>query len=179
MGIINLPQPAKLIAGLLVSGPDKFMDQVNERLAERFGPIEKISNIILFDKSDYYKKEMGTPLYRYFLSLTPLYPPEALPDAKIATNEIESRFLNEEGGRNVNIDPGILTLQNLVLATTKNYTHRIYLGKGIFADLTLIYQKGAYHPLPWTYPDYREEATRTFFSEVRGIYKEQLKGHHL
>jgi hypothetical protein len=178
MGITNLPQPAKLIAGLLVSNPDKFMDQVNKRLVELFGPIEKITKRIPFDKSNYYEKEMGTSLFRYFLSFEALVPPDKLPGIKLKTNEIESELLNEHGGRSVNIDPGILTLQNLVLATTKNYTHRIYLGKGIYADLTLIFQKGAYRPLPWTYPDYREEATRTFFSEVREIYKEQLKGLH-
>ncbi len=178
MGIIKPPQPAKLIAGLLLAEPGKTRQPLLERLSKRFGPIDAISKEQLFEKSTYYHEEMGAPLFRVFLSFASLVPPETLPEIKLATNELETDFLNARGGRKVNIDPGILTLQNLVLATTKNYTHRIYLGQGIYADLTLIFQKGGYQSLPWTYPDYRDEETRRFFFEVREIYKKQLKGRH-
>lgn len=176
MGLTSPPTPAKLIAGLLVFKPEENRERVLNRLETQFGPIDKVTGGHIFDKSTYYEKEMGRPLFRYFISFSTLVPPDSLPGIKLKTNEIESEFLNERGGRGVNIDPGILTLQNLVLATTKNYTHRIYLGRGIYADLTLIFQKGGYQPLPWTYPDYRVEETRDFFLAVREIYKNQMKG---
>ncbi len=175
MGAITLPPPAKLIAGILIHHPEERWDPLRQRLTASLGPIEDVKEMGIFTKTRYYEKEMGTPLYRYFLSFAPLVRPETLPHIKYATNAIEAAFLNEQGGRTVNIDPGILTLQNLILATTKNYTHRIYLDKGIFADLTLIFQKGEFQPLPWTYPDYRDAASRAFFLEVRNRYKIQLK----
>ncbi len=176
MGIAGLPKHVKLISGILISKPEDTRDKLFHTLSETFGPIDQKMIYGHFDKTDYYKKEMGTPLYRYYLSFTSLVPPEKLPGIKLKTNAIETTFLNDHGGRQVNIDPGILTLQNLVLATTKNYTHRIYLGKGIYGDLTLIFQKGEYVPLPWTYPDYREKKVRAFFLEIRNRYKDQLKG---
>ncbi|RTZ91466.1 MAG: DUF4416 domain-containing protein [Deltaproteobacteria bacterium] len=178
MGVITPPKPVKLIAGLLIARHEEILGNLLRRLSEEFGPIEKTSDGYIFDKSDYYKKEMGTPLYRIFISFANLVPPETLPEIKQSTNAIESEFPNDHGGRMANVDPGHLTLQNLVLATTKNYTHRIYLREGIFGDLTLIFQEGAYRPLPWTYPDYRDETARAFFLEVRNIYREQLKGIH-
>ncbi len=176
MGLITPPRPVKLIAGLLIFRPEENKERLFQRLAERFGPIDKATSGRGFEETDYYEKEMGAPLMRYFIAFARLVFPDALPDVKRATNDLENEFSNGRGGRAVNIDPGILTLQNLVLATTKNFTHRIYLGKGIYADLTLIFQKGAYHPLPWTYPDYRNGQTRAFFLEVRETYKDQLKG---
>ncbi len=175
MGIATPPQPAKLIAGILLAAPDETKAPLFSLLEEKFGPIDRATPLAPFDKTTYYDREMGHPIYRVFLSFEPLVDPGTLPDIKRASNTLESAFLNEEGGRRVNIDPGLLTLQNLVLATTKNYTHRIYLGKGIYGDLTLIFRKGAYQSLPWTYPDYRDIETRNFLLEVREIYKAQLK----
>ena len=176
MGLITPPKPAKLIAGLLIHRPENNRERLFKRLSEQFGPIDETAGGHIFDKTDYYEKEMGAPLHRYFISFEQLVPPDALPEIKLATNQMELEFLNEHGGRAVNIDPGILTLQNFVLATTKNYTHRIYLGQGIYADLTLIFQKGKYQSLPWTYPDYRDEETHDFLLAVREIYKNQIKG---
>ncbi len=175
MGIAAPPPPAKLIMGLLLRDPEETRPLVFQELETIYGTTDHVTGITRFDKTDYYTREMGDPLYRLFISFHALVAPASLPDIKLATNDVESRFLHPEGGRRVNIDPGILTLQNLVLATTKNYSHRIYLGKGIYGDLTLLFQKGSYQPLPWTYPDYRDKTTRRFLFEVREIYKHQLR----
>jgi len=175
MGVVTFPPPSKLVMGLLLSEPEEIESFVIQKLEASFGPMDHTSDISRFDKTDYYTREMGQPLYRLFVSFRDLVSTGSLPEIKHATNEIENQFLHARGGRRANIDPGILTLQNLVLATTKNYTHRLYLGKGIYGDLTLIFQKGTYQPLPWTYPDYRDETTRRFLFEVREIYKNQLR----
>jgi hypothetical protein len=101
--------------------------------------------------------------------------PESLPDIKLRTNEIETSLLGD-GKRRVNIDPGLLSQERFVLATGKNFTHRVYLRAGIHADLTLVYQKGAYSPLPWTYPDYREPEFLHYLKVLRKKLKFQLDG---
>jgi hypothetical protein len=92
---------------------------------------------------------------------------------KIRTNELERMFVRE-GKRAVNIDPGYICMERLVLATGKNYTHRIHLAKGIYADLTLVFHKGSFRPLAWTYRDYAEEGLIVQFNEIRASYKAQL-----
>jgi hypothetical protein len=79
------------------------------------------------------------------------------------------------GRREANIDPGYLLLERLVLATGKNFSHRIYVGRGIYADLTLIYQRGAYRALPWTYPDYAGAPLGRFLAAVRRKYAVDLR----
>ena len=175
MGIITSPPPAKLIAGLLLRDPKELKEPLFRELERAYGPTDYASDMYLFNKTDYYAREMGSPLYRLFISFVPLVEPDSLPRIKHVSNGIEGMFQNEMGGRRINIDPGLLTLQNLVLATTKNYTHRLYLGDGIYGDLTLMFQGGTYHPLPWTYPDYRDESTRHFLYKVRETYKAQLR----
>jgi hypothetical protein len=90
------------------------------------------------------------------------------------TNAIEVKYRNEEGGRTVNIDPGLLSLSSLILASTKNYAHRIYLGQGIYAEITLIYKNHRFNALDWTYPDYQEDSALEFFQRARAILQEQL-----
>ncbi len=164
-----------MVAGVLLANPPETKAPLFTLLERAFGPIDRSTAPALFDKTDYYSREMGSPLFRVFISFAPLVDPGALPEIKRSTNAMEAILLNEKGGRRVNIDPGLLTLQNFVLATTKNYSHRIYLSEGIYGDLTLIFQNGQYRPLPWTYPDYRDEATRRFLRAVRETYKAQLK----
>jgi hypothetical protein len=144
------------------------------RLENLFGPVDLVSSWLPFDFTDYYEKEMGRPLYRRLLAFKHLIDQEQLPDIKHQTNAIESD-LAREGRREVNIDPGYLLYERFVLATGKNYSHRIYVGQGIYADLTLIFQKGAYRPLPWTYPDYADAPMADFLMEVRHKYGEDIK----
>ena len=128
-----------------------------------------------FTYTAYYDDEMGRAIRRQTASFLNLVAPESLPDIKLRTNEIETSLLSD-GKRQVNIDPGLLGPERFVLATGKNFTHRVYLRDGIYADLTLVYQKGAYRPLPWTYPDYREPEFLHYLEVLRKKLKFQLDG---
>ncbi len=117
---------------------------------------------------------MGKNLSRYFLLFAPLASRGQLPEVKLRTNEIEARHARQ-GNRTVNIDPGYIALEQIVLATTKGFAHRLYLGNGIFGDLTLMFENGSYHGLPWTYPDYRSEEIIALCTRWRQRYKESLR----
>ncbi|MGD8369391.1 MAG: DUF4416 family protein [Desulfobacterales bacterium] len=174
MSIPQKPKPARLIIGVMMMDTS-LMEETAADLEERYGPADRVSPWFAFDFTDYYDKEMGTPLKRRLISFQRLIGQETLPEVKLATNEIEMR-LSVGGRRRVNIDPGYLTLERFVLATGKNFTHRIYLGRGIYADLTLLYTGGRFVPLEWTYPDYATEPIRTFLAEARERYRVDLRG---
>lgn len=137
------------------------------------GATEEMTPTVPFLYSDYYKREMGD-LSRCFVIFSELRSREDLVDAKLKTNALEED-MSVSGRRRVNIDPGYLALEHIVLATTKGYSHRLYLGRGIFGDLTLIFHDGGYKPLEWTYPDYGSEETTQMFNRWRQQYKEQLR----
>ena len=167
------PEPVKLVSSIF-SANNIFIDKVIAEMSEVFSPIDRVSGELVFDRTRYYEKEMGWPLYRRFVSFEELVPAERLVDVKLSTNKLERQYtLN--GKRQVNIDPGFLSHERVILATGKNYVHRIYLSKGIYADLTLLYKKGGYSYLEWTYPDYRNEDVIDFFNQVREIYAHQIK----
>jgi hypothetical protein len=143
------------------------LQRIHSRLETLFGPVEDQSQSVLFESySAYYTQEMGNNINRCFWSFENPYPRGGLHEAKLTTNRLESVFL-KGNKRTINLDPGLLTLSSLILATTRPRYHRIYLSKGIYAELTLIYREKEFQPLPWTYPDYREEWTRNFFLESR------------
>ena len=167
------PEPAKLVIGCFTK--DKgILGDVARKLSEAFGPPDMISPWLAFEHTDYYTPEMGAPLFRRLFGFCELIQQDSLPDIKLLTNELEGRF-SREGKRLVNIDPGYLLAERFVLATGKNYTHRIYLKEGIYADLTLIYQKGRFSPLDWTYPDYAGDAIIRFLWSVRARYLYQAR----
>jgi len=166
------PEDVKLIISIFSPYKELIEKVLEEELRNRFGDWDWISPELFFDKSRYYEKEMGWPLYRRFVSFKKLIRPDSLVFIKLYTNEIEERY-SEQGKRKINIDPGYISLERLVLATGKNYAHRIYLSHGIYADLTLIYRGKSFVPLEWTYPDYKEMIP--LFNEVREIYKKQLR----
>lgn len=160
------PPPAKLIVGLLFRTVDVQL-RVLELLSEHYGTMDLLTEPIPFSFTTYYEREMGPGLLRQVAGFEDLVNPADLPDIKLATNQIELE-LSVQGKRTVNVDPGILTEERLILASGKNFTHRIYLRSGIYADLTLIYQKGAYRPLEWTYADYREPTLLQFLKAAKG-----------
>jgi len=167
------PKPAKLIAGFFLK--DKTLAEgVVRGLQECLGPVEMISGWIDFDFTTYYHKEMGSPLSRRLVVFKSLVAQTGLADVKLATNRLESSY-GRKGRRRVNIDPGYLLPERFVLATGKNFTHRIYVGQRIYADLTLIFQKGAFRTLPWTYPDYADRSLIDFLTLVRNKYMLDLK----
>jgi hypothetical protein len=165
MSLPKEPPAAKLIAGLLFSDFE-VRDRALEILFERFGPPDFLMAAQPFTYTAYYDREMGANLVRQTCSFLNLVRPESLPDVKLFTNQLEGQ-LSRDGKRRINIDPGILSAERLVLATGKNYIHRIYLRDGIFADLTLLYEQGAYQRLPWTYPDYQEASLLHFLKVLR------------
>jgi hypothetical protein len=162
--------PEKLVLAILVGAVDA--GEVLAVLCEQFGPEDHRSRDIPFDFTRYYEKEMGSPLYRLFVSFQRLVNPATLADIKNTTNTVEDSF-RREGRRTVNLDPGLLSLSRFVLATTKESAHRISLHSGIYAEVTLLYKRGSFRALEWTYPDYRSAAYREELSTIRALYKAQ------
>lgn len=173
MGTIRKPLPVKLISGFIFK-EDKPLLRAESALKKKFGDFDFQSPVLDFTQTAYYQDEFGRPLKRKFVSFSRLVMPQQLPAIKAFTNKIEA-VLKTAGRRTVNIDPGYLDLAKLVLASTKDYVHRVYLGKGIFAEMTLFYEKGAFHPWKWTYPDYRTSEYARIFDAIRTIYAAQLK----
>lgn len=168
------PKPVKLFAGLLSSGKN-LLATVEEELTVLFGPIEVRTDVIPWNVSHYYETEMGANLLRRFVSFARPISPEALPDIKLRTRTIEQRHCGDAGDRRINIDPGYLDVGKVVLASTKSAGHRIYLQRGIYAEMTLLYHDGAFRPFVYTYADYLWPATTAFLTQVRTRYLEQLK----
>lgn len=173
MGKIEAPKQAKLVIGFITSD-GHLLHQVEDALAGRYGEVDFESEILPFDFTQYYTPEMGEGLFRRFVTFRPLIPREFLVKIKRETNDIEEQFA-VEGRRRINIDPGYICAEHLILATTKGYTHRPYLGEGIHADLTLIYRDGEFRPLEWTYPDYASPAIREIMQGIRERYRQELK----
>jgi len=157
----------KLICGIIWNERCN-VQKVNQELESSFSPIDYQSKEIKFNFTTYYEKEMGPNLKRKWVSFKLLIDGSELREIKLQTQQIEKKFSSKEGKRNVNLDPGYLSLSNLVLATTKNYAHRIYLGKGIYGEVTLIYKNHTFTPLTWTYPDYKENIQ--IFNQIRTLF---------
>jgi len=173
MGKTTQFEAKKLIIGI-ITVPDVEAGDIEKVLVDRFGPVDYRSRILPFDFTDYYRGEMGGDLLRYFLSFAEHVDPAELPAIKHATNEIEER-LSVSGNRRVNLDPGLLDLSRLILATTKDNAHRIPLRNGIYGEITLMYRKKDFVSLDWTYPDYRSEEYREILRNIREKYREDLK----
>jgi len=174
VGTIAYPPPVKLIAGLL-SADLGTLEKARAALAEEFGTIDLVSEPAPFEHTSYYAAEMGEHLKRQYVSFARLIRRESLAAIKRRTNELETLMANPSTRRRrVNVDSGYVALEQMTLATTKSRDHRLYLGDGIYAELTYRYRGGSYRPLEWTYPDYREESTINFFNTVRERLRRQL-----
>lgn len=175
MGKIKDPFPVKLIVGLIFRD-EEVLKITKEKLIKRFGKIDFESQLFPFNFTTYYEKEMGKDLKRQFLSFEPLMKIENLPKIKIDTNELEKGFyLSNTDDRRINIDPGYIAPEKLILATTKNYDHRPYLHNGIYAELTYRFYKGSFRNFEWTYPGYKSPESIEIFNEIRKIYMKRLK----
>ena len=168
--------PAKLICGIIAS-KDRYFKSAEERLVELYGPLDLSSPLFEFVFTDYYEKEMGQNLKRRFLSFANLISPEELSEIKIQTNALEQEIKEEmkTGQRVVNLDPGYLTSSALIMATAKDFAHRIPLQNGIYAHLEFLFGKKEVRRLSWTYPDYETEGYQMFFLEVKRTYLSQIK----
>ena len=163
----KIPFDVKLFIAITYAD-DQLYEQVNGILQSSFGPVDCLSAIFPFDYTQYYTEEMGQGLVKRLLSFERLIPPDGLPDIKLQTNHIEDQFA-VNGKRRVNLDPGYLSAANVVMATAKNFDHRIYLGKGIFGDVQLRYRGNKFHFSPWTYPDYKDKYIIDFLARTRKI----------
>jgi hypothetical protein len=175
MACARKPSVVKLIVGIIFTS-EGVLIKAKQRLKKRFGPFDFESSFIPFHYTEYYEKEMGSKLKRQFLSFRWLIQPEKLAEIKLYTNRLEKQFSRSKDrpSRMINLDPGYISAAKLILATCKDYVHRIYLDKGVFAEATLRFQDGSFKPWPWTYPDYRSKDYIQNFNVIRKIYLRQL-----
>lgn len=161
----------KLFCGLIGADED-LLRRARQRLTKQFGPVDLESEILPFEFTDYYREEMGAELKRWFVAFEPLVSPEALYAAKHEANALERAIADEvaaldEPPRPVNLDPGYVHPHKLVLASTKDASHRIAIGRDIYAEVTLRWAGGAWHTLPWTYADFASGTYFSYFDDVR------------
>jgi hypothetical protein len=171
------PTASVLLVVAVFSRHEAALAWARERLVEAYGPVALASAEYVFDQTRYYESSMGTGLQKQLLAFERLIAPDRLPDIKLATNALEQQ-LADSGAypepRPINLDPGYLVLGKFVLATTKDQAHRLYLRDGIFAEVTLQFQAGAFRPWPWTYADYRQEEVIAFAGRARQYYRDAL-----
>jgi len=167
------PLPVKFICTFIYSN-ENIYEKTKEILEKKFSKIDSESYRIDFNFTDYYYPEMSKPLYRRFISFEKLYNPEKFIKIKLFCVKLEKKFaVNEK--RIINIDPGYLNEAKLVLTTTKDFSHRIYLGRGVFAEVTLNFCNGKFCDLPTTFPDYRTQGYKDIFSRIRKNYQKAIK----
>lgn len=169
----------KLICGI-IAARQAYIDRAADVLAGRFGQIDEVSETFAFDFTDYYRDEMGPGLLRKFVAFTALVPADALAEIKRWTNEQEV-FLSEELAsqaappRPVNLDPGYVDESKLVLASMKDFAHRVCLSGGVFAEVTCQFRRGGWHSLPWTFPDYASGRYDAFLTAARDSLRRQKR----
>jgi len=168
-----MPRPVKLLVSAFAPGDD-LLAQAREALAAEWGAVDFESELLSFDHTAYYEPEFGSGLVRRIWTFAPLIDPGELARIKVRTNELEACWA-VGGRRRVNLDSGYLSMAKVVLATTKDYGHRVYLGQGIYAEVTLHYRDGAWQAWPWTYPDYAAPRYRELFTIIRRRYLAQLR----
>lgn len=173
MGAAREPPPVKIVVALLAARRD-LLGEAEAALADELGAVELRSDVEAWAWSRYYAAEMGTELWRRFAALQALVPSVGLVDLKEATNRLEERW-REGGGRRVNLDPGYVDVDKLVVASTKAAAHRLHLGRGIHAECALRFENGRFEPWSYTYPDYRTPAAVEFFTRVRRRLKQQRR----
>jgi len=171
MAKIKPPEPSLLFIGILYADHEILL-QSKKNIGSDFGPVLFESPSLPWDYSSYYKEELGSPIFRQFVFFKNLIDPGSLVDIKLKTMERENDLVLE-GKRRVNLDPGYLMLSRIVLASAKNYAHRIYLGKGIYGDATLLYseKEGTFKPHLFTYRDYQEKSCIDMFLNARKMRK--------
>ncbi len=174
MGTIHKPPPAMGLIATLGRNL-QVLAKALDALVPVLGEVTLVQPAFNFHWTDYYQKEMGSDLIRRFIKINTFVDRSILSDLKIFTNRIEQKLALSNGDRQINLDPGLLTADNLILATTKNRSHRIYLNKGIFAEVTLWYVRGDYEALEWTYPDYRSDEVRNLLKNLRKDYLHTIR----
>jgi hypothetical protein len=173
MSSVKQYTPAKLVICVLISKLEYKSDLIGI-LSSVFGESDYQSELMQFTFSNYYDDEMGTPIYRFFISFARLVDPSSIAEIKLKTNSIENNFL-ENNNRKINIDPGFLFSSKFILATAKDGSYRMPLHSGIYAEITLTYSKNNFQNVELTYPDFQSETYKAILRTIREIYKSQLK----
>lgn len=169
----ELVEPVKANLTISVMFRDEaLLEETRAVLEKKYGETDAVSKVYDFSSiSPYYDPEMGSDIKKIVFSFKEPVPRDILKDVKLFCVELEKER-SLDGNRLVNLDPGLVTLENFILATGKNYSHRIYLGSGVFAEVTLMFgKKNAVKELPWSYRDYLYEPARSFLLEVRELYR--------
>lgn len=177
MGDTRPPIPSKLFVGMIARDPLLF-DACAEILKNKFGPVDLRAPIKPWNQTEYYRDEMGTGLLRTFIFFEQLVDQATLPDVKCMANMIEKRFAETgTGNRMINLDPGYITEAKVVLASTKDFSHRVYVGQRIYAEVTLQFRERGrtFLALDHTYPDFRQKDTIELFNRARGLLRDMLK----
>ncbi|WP_045220588.1 DUF4416 family protein [Desulfonatronum thioautotrophicum] len=167
------PLPALVVMSLFSARWEDFWPALQCRLEAFLGPLEMVGKPVPFDVTTYYQEEFGAPLERRLLGFAQVVPQDRLRKIKLWAHGLEQEHVRS-GKRLFNLDPGLLTQERFVLATGKNFTHRIYLGHGVFADLTLIFQAGRWRCLPWTFRDYADPALQEQLTILRHGYRVKM-----
>ena len=165
-------EPLKLFAAVLYR-EEPLLEQTRKLLSDVFGPEDHVSRPVPFEHTGYYREEMGEPLFRIFISYSSLVNPQYLVTAKLEAHRIEQELAVSGARRQVNIDPGVLDYLKVVLASFKYQAQKIYLDRGVWADLTLYYRKGGWARFEWTFPDFKAGLYDRPLLEIRRIYKRQ------
>ena len=173
MSTLKIPKPVKPVIAVFSALGDRI-GLIASRLEAQRGIIDYASEELVFDQTEYYREEMGWPLVMRIFSMEALVDPGDLVDLKVVCAELELDT-SENGRRSVNLDPGYISAERFVLASGKSQAHRLYLGKGVWGDLTLVYQSGEFKALPWTYANYGSEPVLAILTDIRKKYLEQLK----
>ncbi|MBE0537397.1 MAG: DUF4416 family protein [Phycisphaerae bacterium] len=177
MWTLNKPRPVKLIVGVLAADA-RCLAAAREAIALEFGAADFISDVWPFTQTQYYEEEAGEHILRQFVSVESLIAPGDLAQIKHRANRLEQALASELAAglpRPVNLDPGYIEPSKLVLASTKNFSHRIYIGDNMYAEVTLTYARGVWIVYPYTFSDYQQKAYHDFFDRVRSRLVEQLK----
>lgn len=173
MGLEKKHPSVKLVLGLIYK-EEAILKKCLPLLVKKFGEIDFSSEVLDFNQTSYYENEFGRGLKKKFISFKKLIGAQDLAKIKLITNAFE-RKITYQRKRLINIDPGYLNLSKFVLATTKDFSHRIYLKRGILAEITLIYKNHGFKPLEWTYPDYRTPEYLSILDKIRENYAKQIK----
>jgi len=166
------PPPGRLVVSIIYSSIDALADAL-KLLERQFGRVQ-YETIETTYSATTYAEEMGDSLQRRFFSFEKPVERDRLPQIKTACQKIEKQFgdhVDDFTFRTVNLDPGILTPDNLVMASTREYNHRIYLSDGVFADLVLVFAKGRFVRMPWTISDFYHGEAIEFFLRVRASFE--------
>lgn len=165
MGTARSPGDSRLFAAVMAH-PGESVERAVGWLVKSYGPIGESHGPITFGFTDYYEPEMGTGLVKQYLVFENPFDRSELATVKTVTNAFECSCAHDDH-RTVNIDPGYLCRDKLVLASTKDYYHRIYLDQGIFAEVTLHMRGGVYRSFSWTYADYKDTGVQAMLMRAR------------